>query len=478
MLGFVFQSFNLIDDLTIEENVALGLAYRRPAWPRAREGAGGDGPVGIAHRARHFPHQLSGGQQQRAAIARAIVGDPKLILADEPTGNLDTENGAQVMDILTALNQAGATIVMVTHSQPCRSGPAADRHARRADRRLGRPRDLRGAAMNRFALLALYRSLTRHKLYAALNIGGLAVGIAVFLVLGLYVRFQTSFETWVPHHEQIEVVQTVWHIPNSPFNGPSSYTMGGLLEELRQDFPGVTGTRINGGEGAGTVIRGGIATTEDVAQVDGNFFDVFDLPMVSGSGKALLVPTNTLVSRSFARRYFGDSNPIGQTLTVATGNDLPTDFRIAGVFEDLPKNSDLRLSVLIQLPISGLVHTDFWHHWGSTSLNTYLRFASPQAAHVFEAKLPAFVNRRALHDLGPDPWKTQSLGLLPLTSMHLTPQGQDSASAWLTVVALGVVGTLTLLIAIVNYVNLATARAGCAPVKWRCARYWAPTVPA
>jgi putative ABC transport system permease protein len=314
--------------------------------------------------------------------------------------------------------------------------------------------------MNRFALIALYRSLTRHKLYAALNIGGLAVGIAVFLVLGLYVRFQTSFETWVPHHEQIEVVQTVWHIPNSPFNGPSSYTMGGLLEELRQDFPGVTGTRINGGESAGTVIRGGIATTEDVAQVDGNFFDVFDLPMVSGSGKALLVPTNTLVSRSFARRYFGDSNPIGQTLTVATGNDLPTDFRIAGVFEDLPKNSDLRLSVLIQLPISGLVHTDFWHHWGSTSLNTYLRFASPQAAHVFEAKLPAFVNRRALHDLGPDPWKTQSLGLLPLTSMHLTPQGQDSASAWLTVVALGVVGTLTLLIAIVNYVNLATARAG------------------
>jgi putative ABC transport system permease protein len=91
--------------------------------------------------------------------------------------------------------------------------------------------------MNRFALLALYRSLTRHKLYAALNIGGLAVGIAVFLVLGLYVRFQTGFETWVPHHEQIEVVQTVWHIPTSPFNGPSNYSMGGLMEEIRQDFP-------------------------------------------------------------------------------------------------------------------------------------------------------------------------------------------------------------------------------------------------
>lgn len=119
-LGFVFQSFNLIDELTIEENVALGLAYRKDAAGGARDRrervAAAMDKVGIAHRARHYPHQLSGGQQQRAAIARAIVGDPKLILADEPTGNLDTENGAQVMNILTGLNQEGATIVMVTHS--------------------------------------------------------------------------------------------------------------------------------------------------------------------------------------------------------------------------------------------------------------------------------------------------------------------------------------------------------------------------
>ena len=116
-LGFVFQSFNLIDELTIQENVELGLAYRRDAGGnrRARVAAAMD-RVGISHRARHFPHQLSGGQQQRAAIARAIVGDPKLILADEPTGNLDTENGAQVMDILSSLNAEGATVVMVTHS--------------------------------------------------------------------------------------------------------------------------------------------------------------------------------------------------------------------------------------------------------------------------------------------------------------------------------------------------------------------------
>jgi putative ABC transport system ATP-binding protein len=115
-LGFVFQSFNLIDELTIEENIALGIAYRRDAGDRRGRVAAAMDKVGIAHRARHYPHQLSGGQQQRAAIARAIVGDPRLILADEPTGNLDTANGEQVMNILTGLNAEGATIVMVTHS--------------------------------------------------------------------------------------------------------------------------------------------------------------------------------------------------------------------------------------------------------------------------------------------------------------------------------------------------------------------------
>jgi putative ABC transport system ATP-binding protein len=133
-LGFVFQSFNLIDELSVQENVELGLAYRRDRQGdrRSRVMAAMD-KVGIAHRARHYPHQLSGGQQQRAAIARAIVGNPKLILTDEPTGNLDTENGAQVMNILKGLNAEGATIIMVTHSLS-----HADMAARRIDMLDGR----------------------------------------------------------------------------------------------------------------------------------------------------------------------------------------------------------------------------------------------------------------------------------------------------------------------------------------------------
>jgi putative ABC transport system ATP-binding protein len=116
-LGFVFQSFNLIDDLTVAENVEVALIYRREAGgERKRRVAEALERVGIAHRGGHRPQQLSGGQQQRVAIARALVSRPKLILADEPTGNLDTANGEAVMALLTQAAEEGVTVVMVTHS--------------------------------------------------------------------------------------------------------------------------------------------------------------------------------------------------------------------------------------------------------------------------------------------------------------------------------------------------------------------------
>ncbi|WP_110331960.1 ABC transporter ATP-binding protein [Pantoea sp. JKS000250] len=116
-IGFIFQSFNLISDLTIEENVALPLTYRKEMSKAERQSRVSDAlaKVHMSHRARHYPSQLSGGQQQRVAVARAIVGSPSVLLADEPTGNLDSKNAEAVMDILDNLHREGATICIVTH---------------------------------------------------------------------------------------------------------------------------------------------------------------------------------------------------------------------------------------------------------------------------------------------------------------------------------------------------------------------------
>ena len=117
-IGFVFQSFNLIDELTVGENVELPLLYLgMPSSERKKRVDESLEYMGIKHREKHFPQQLSGGQQQRVAVARAVIGNPKLILADEPTGNLDSANGSEVMQLLAGLNEAGTTIIMVTHDQ-------------------------------------------------------------------------------------------------------------------------------------------------------------------------------------------------------------------------------------------------------------------------------------------------------------------------------------------------------------------------
>ena len=117
-IGFVFQNFNLIDELTVEENIDLQLKYLGIGKAERKERVLDIlRKVKLSHRAKHYPHQLSGGQQQRVAIARAVVGKPSIILADEPTGNLDSKNGVEVMQLLSKLNDEGTTIVMVTHSK-------------------------------------------------------------------------------------------------------------------------------------------------------------------------------------------------------------------------------------------------------------------------------------------------------------------------------------------------------------------------
>ncbi len=312
--------------------------------------------------------------------------------------------------------------------------------------------------MNRIALISFYRSLLRHKLYAALNIGGLALGIAVFIVLGLYLRFETSYERWVPNYDEVYSVQSVWKVPGSPFTGAHNSTMGGLLDQLKEDLPGVEGTRILGGEDGGIVRRDNVVLTEDVALVDPNFFDVFELPMVAGDGSSALEDVSSvLISESAARRLFGAEDAIGQALSVSFFDD--GEYRVAGVFEDLPENSDFRLSVLARMPADPERYDGSWYQWGSTTLQTFLRFSDREAADRFDAAMPEFINRRARNDLGDGAADMIGIQLLPIADMHLEPEGSASATAKFALMTLSVVGLLTLLIALINYVNLATARA-------------------
>ena len=134
-IGFIFQAFNLIGDLTVYENVELPLTYRgMPSSERKKRVQEALDKVGMSHRMKHYPSQLSGGQQQRVAVARALCGDPLILLADEPTGNLDSGNGEQVMDLLRDLHRQGATICMVTHDP--RYAKFADRTIRLFDGRI------------------------------------------------------------------------------------------------------------------------------------------------------------------------------------------------------------------------------------------------------------------------------------------------------------------------------------------------------
>ena len=144
-IGFIFQAFNLIGDLTVYENVELPLTYRNmPARERKMHCTEALERVGMSHRMKHYPSQLSGGQQQRVAVARALVGQPSILLADEPTGNLDSANGEAVMELLKDLHRSGATICMVTHDP--RYARIADRNIRLFDGRI--VEETQGAAMS------------------------------------------------------------------------------------------------------------------------------------------------------------------------------------------------------------------------------------------------------------------------------------------------------------------------------------------
>jgi len=306
-------------------------------------------------------------------------------------------------------------------------------------------------------LLTLYRSLSRHRLYAAINILGLAVGIAVFLVLFLDVRFETSFERWIPNADQIYVIRTSGAGSLSGLGG-DYYTMGGLLEELRADYPELLGTRIDGENGA--VRDGAKVTAETFEKVDPTFFKVFDLPLAAGDkATALRAPDDLVLTQAKAKQYFGDADPMGRRMTLAFDGEVHV-YRVAGVLKNPPKSTDLTLDFLVPLKAPTPDENPWWRHWGSTSSPTYLRFAAPADARALDARLDGFTDRHGLHDIGPEAHKIHRLRLHPLLFMHLHDGRDLSDKDAVLVAALGAVGLLTLLLAAVNYVNLATARAG------------------
>lgn len=309
--------------------------------------------------------------------------------------------------------------------------------------------------MNRFALLTFFRSLTRHKLYAGLNIGGLAVGFAVFLVLGLYVRFETSYERWLPSYQGIYLIEA--KSDRTADQTAMQDSPVALFSAVQRDLPGTIGTRI--ANARATVLKDGTGYRQPIGLVDVDFAKVFALPTVAGNiHNAFESPSNVVLTESVARKYFSGANPLGKNLTV-NYDGITHNYLVSAVLKDFPANTDFTIGMYARLVISENKEDASYpsmHRWNYFDPRTYVRFDSPAAARTFAARLPALVERHASTETPQGELGSKiRLSMQPIAAVHGEAVGQN-----LAVATLGIVGVLTLLIAVVNYVNLATARAG------------------
>jgi len=309
-------------------------------------------------------------------------------------------------------------------------------------------------------LLTLYRSLTRHRLYAALNVAGLGVGIAVFLVLALLVRFETSFDRWLPNAANIYRLTADISLPGLAPE-PYALTPPDVLPQLRADYPRImAGARIVFQDLAEPVSNGKMLANEKVAWCDPDLFNILDLPLIVGDPRAALAsPDDIVVSPRIAAKYFGAAKAIGRRLTITMGGEARL-YRVSAVLKALPANTHLSFDILAPITPAMQGHLEMAY--------TYLRFHDPREARALAADLRHFVARHAPRDMneqgaGGDVTPRVELRMTPLTGLHfadakarftMTP-GADPRMVY----ALGVLGALTLLIAAANYVNLATARA-------------------
>ncbi len=308
--------------------------------------------------------------------------------------------------------------------------------------------------MNHIVWLGFYRSLTRHKMFASLNIGGLAVGIAVFLVLGLYVRFETSYESWLPHHDQIYMIETV--LKDDPNYGAGLSTPVALWSAISRDLPAIVGTRLD--TPTATVIQDGVGISENLARVDPKFFSVMDLPAIQGDLQtALADPSDIVITQRTAVKYFGAASPVGRNMTLAFGG-MEHLYRVSAVIADLPSNTELDFDLIVPITLTDDPASPAYaveHDWNYGSLRTLVRLPDDDAMRRFAGDLTGVVGRHARSETPGGDGSAIDLKLQRLTAVRFEAPGSE-----LTVTTLGIVGVLTLLIAIVNYVNLATARAG------------------
>lgn len=315
-------------------------------------------------------------------------------------------------------------------------------------------------------LKTLYRSLSRHRLYTALNVGGLAVGIAVFLILLLTVRFETGFDRWTPNADQIYRLSAVTRWPGGEpsFSGNVQSVAVGLIKE---DYPQIAAaTRLMSG-GAKIRTGGGPVIEERMALVDTDFFKVFDLPLIEGDKAHVLDdPGSVVLSQTVAKRLFPQGSALGRSVVrLVQGQERA--YRVTAVMKDLPADSSLDLNMLFPLnradfDIEEAANT--FDSWGSFNTSAYFRIPKADQAQAVGADLTNFVNRRIPPDALPSPInETLKYSLTPLTDIHFAdardPNTERSANAT-DVAVLGIVGLMTLVIAALNYVNLASARAG------------------
>lgn len=398
VIGFVFQSFNLIDELNVFENIELPLLYMGiPAAERKRRVEDAMNRMAIAHRVKHFPQQLSGGQQQRVAIARAVVANPKLILADEPTGNLDSKNGKEVMELLTELNKEGTTIVMVTHSQ--HDSGYAGRTINLFDGQVVNEIKYKSIyyrgglttsiitkdiiTMNVFLNIKLIaRNWWRNKLFFLISLFSLTAGLGCTNLLMTFFIHEYNVEKYNTDRNLIYLLRQ-----DSPMEEgiKVAYSTSDAATQIKEKYAEITDIlRVNGMSGNLCKYNGTDIKQFLFISADSTLNQFFPYTTSEGSlEEVLTTPDKVAVNKRFAHQLFGNHSGIGEILEIINKEGQSKSYKVAAILEDRPQ-SFLHFDLLTGLSDKS---------WGGPVLLKLQPGASPLALQekIKKDKIPALV---------------------------------------------------------------------------------------